>query len=73
MNGHGDIWGLVWQEQVDFGGCPTVSMKALGRLINLPQKGKGESKGVRRSGKSTPWEGLNCWAERCFLLRQTWG
>lgn len=31
MNGHGDIWGLVWEEQVDFGGCPAVSMKALGR------------------------------------------
>lgn len=41
MNGSGDIWGLVWEEQADFGDCRTVSMKALGRPIKHRRKRKG--------------------------------
>lgn len=41
MNESGDIWGLVWEEQADFGGCPSVVVKAPGHPINQPRKRKG--------------------------------
>lgn len=46
------MWGLVWEEQVDVGGCPAVSRKALGRLLYLPASveegvGIGEVRGLR--------------------------
>lgn len=41
MNESGDIWGLVREEQADFGDCGTLSLKALGRPIKHLRKRKG--------------------------------
>ena len=57
------------EEQADFGDCRNLSMKALGRPINLPLK----RKGAVRSGSPTSLKGLKGRAESCFGLGQLRG
>ena len=69
MNGSGDIWDLVLEEQADFGDCRTLPVDALGRPTDLPLKRKG---GVK-SGRPTSFKVLKGRAESCFGLRQLRG
>lgn len=76
MNESGDIWGLVREEQADFGDCGTLSLKAPGRPIKhlRKRKGGGEQweatplKGLNWQGREILWipaiEGLRRWAGR---------